>query len=97
MLLAEFIDGRDKIIAADCAGAEPLVEDIRKLMTVPLVQGTLKYAYKADPANAGYDCVADAGKNAMTADAGCVKSWAEAWAFAAAVLPQVHQLSLIHI
>ena len=72
-LLAKFIMGRDLIIDAKCAEAEPIVEDIRKLMTVPLVQGTLKYAYKADPANAGGECVADAGMNAMTASDGCVK------------------------
>jgi hypothetical protein len=90
-LLAKFIMGRDLIIDAKCAEAESLVDPIRAQMTVPLVQGTLKYAYKADPANAGGSCVADAGKNAMTASDGCVKSWAEAWAFAAAVLPQVHQ------
>jgi len=89
-LLAKFIEGRDKIIAADCAGAEPLVEDIRKLMTVPLVQGTLKYAFKADPANSAGDCTADASNTAMTAADGCVKSWSEGWAFAAAVLPQVY-------
>ena len=88
-LLAEFIKGRDLIIDAKCAEAESLVDPIRAQMTVPLVQGTLKYAYKADPANAGGECVADAGMNAMTASDGCVKSWAEAWAFAAAVLPQV--------
>ena len=87
-LLAEFIDGRDKIIAADCAGAEPIIDNIIKQMSIPLIQGTLKYAYWADPATAG-DCAADAGKNALTASDGCVKSWAEAWAFAAAVLPQV--------
>jgi hypothetical protein len=90
-LLAEFIKGRDLIIAADCAGAEPVVQKIIQLMTVPLVQGTLKYAFKADPANANGDCAADAGKNAMTASDGCVKSWAEGWAFAAAVLPQIDQ------
>ena len=92
-LLAKFIMGRDLIIDAKCAEAESLVDPIRAQMTVPLVQGTLKYAYKADPANAGGSCVADAGKNAMTASDGCVKSWAEGWAFAAAVLPQVHQCS----
>jgi hypothetical protein len=92
-LLAEFIKGRDLIIAADCAGAEPVVQKIIQLMTVPLVQGTLKYAFKADPANANGDCAADAGKNAMTASDGCVKSWAEGWAFAAAVLPQIDQCS----
>jgi len=90
-LLAEFIKGRDLIIAADCAGAEPVVQKIIQLMTVPLVQGTLKYAFKADPANANGDCAADAGKNAMTATDSCVKSWAEGWAFAAAVLPQIDQ------
>merc|ERR1740138_303176 len=90
-LLAEFIKGRDLIIAADCAGAEPVVQKIIQLMTVPLVQGTLKYAFKAEPANANGDCAADAGKNAMTATDSCVKSWAEGWAFAAAVLPQIDQ------
>jgi len=88
-LLAKFIMGRDLIIDAKCAEAESLVDPIRAQMTVPLVQGTLKYAYKADPTNAGGDCVADAGMNATTASDGCVKSWAEAWAFAAAVLPQI--------
>ena len=29
----------------------------------------------------------------MTASDGCVKSWAEGWAFAAAVLPQIDQCS----
>ncbi len=51
-LLAKFIMGRDLIIDAKCAEAESLVDPIRAQMTVPLVQGTLKYAYKADPANA---------------------------------------------
>ena len=89
-LLAKFIEGRDLIIDAKCAEAEPIVEDIRKLMTVPLVQGTLKYAFKADPANSAGDCTADASNTAMTAADGCVKSWSEGWAFAAAVLPQVY-------
>merc|ERR1719387_2858491 len=69
------------------------LKKIIQLMTVPLIQGTLKYAFKADPANANGDCAADSGKNAMTASDGCVKSWAEGWAFAAAVLPQIDQCS----
>mmetsp|Transcript_1033 Transcript_1033/g.2932 ORF Transcript_1033/g.2932 Transcript_1033/m.2932 type:complete len:540 (-) Transcript_1033:88-1707(-) len=89
-LLAKFIEGRDLIIAGKCAEAESLVDPIRAQMTVPLVQGTLNYALKAaDPANAISACVVDAGKNAMTASDDCVESWADAWAFAAAVLPQV--------
>ena len=63
-LLAKFIEGRDKIIAAD-SPAESLVDPIRAQMTVPLVQGTLKYAYKADPANAGRRLVADAGNERL--------------------------------
>ena len=89
-LLAKFIEGRDLIIDAKCAEAEPIVEDIRKLMTVPLVQGTLKYAFKADPANSAGDCTGDLANTAMTASDACIESWAEAWAFAAAVLPQVY-------
>merc|ERR1719311_1709409 len=92
-ILAEFIKGRDLIIAGSCDAAVPVIDEIIKLMTVPLVQGTLKYAFKADPANSAGDCAADAGKNAMTATDGCVKSWAEGWAFAAAVLPQLDQCS----
>jgi len=88
--LALAIQGRDLIIAASCAAAEPVVQAWRAQQTVPLVQGTLKYAFKADPANTAGDCTADAANTGLTADAGCAKSWAEGWAFAAAVLPQVH-------
>jgi hypothetical protein len=66
-------------------------------MTVPLVQGMLKYAWKADPAKSD-SCDGQAGNDAATVatnDAAnskdCAKSWAEGWAFAAAVLPQVHK------
>ena len=66
-------------------------------MTVPLVQGMLKYAWKADPAQSGGSCAGQAGNDAATvatndgSTGDCAKSWAEGWAFAAAVLPQVHQ------
>ena len=92
-ILAEFIKGRDLIIAGSCDAAVPVIDEIIKLMTIPLVQGTLKYAFKADPTNSAGDCSADAGKNALTATDGCVKSWSEGWAFAAAVLPQLDQCS----
>jgi hypothetical protein len=88
--LALAIQGRDLIIAASCAAAEPVVQAWRAQQTVPLVQGTLKYAFKADPANTAGDCTADAANTGLTADPACAKSWAEGWAFAAAVLPQVH-------
>ena len=63
-------------------------------MTVPLVQGMLKYAWKADPAKSG-SCAGQAGNDAATvatndgSTGDCAKSWAEGWAFAAAVLPQI--------
>ena len=65
-------------------------------MTVPLVQGMLKYAWKADPVK-GDSCDGQAGNDAATvatndgSTGDCAKSWAEGWAFAAAVLPQVHK------
>jgi len=90
-LLAEFIKGRDDILAALCAEAGSVIEEIIKQMSIPLIQGTLKYAYLSDPQTTTGYCAADAGKTAMTASDACVKSWAEGWAFAAAVLPQVHQ------
>ena len=64
-------------------------------MTVPLVQGLLRYAWKADPEmedscdgqeNTDADAVA---ANDDVANTDCAKSWAEGWAFAAAVLPQI--------
>ena len=92
-LLAEFIKGRDLIIAARCDEAEPVIDEIIKQMSIPLIQGTLKYAYQADPANSAEDCTADAANTAMTATDGCAKSWAEGWAFAAAILPRIDQCS----
>ena len=53
-------------------------------------QGLLKYAWKADPVN-GNSCNGEAGNNAATVAADCAKSWAEGWAFSAAVLPQIAQ------
>jgi len=93
MLLAEFIDGRDKIIAADCAGAEPIIDNIIKQMSIPLIQGTLKYAWLADPAIDGTWCAYEAGNTALDASDYCATAWADAWAFAAAILPRIDQCS----
>merc|ERR1719159_1248574 len=72
--------GRDKILNYDCYGADERFHDIVDQMTVPLVQGMLKYAFKSDPANAQGSC----------GTGSCDKEWAEGWAFAAAVLPRLH-------
>jgi hypothetical protein len=73
--------GRDKIKILDCYGAQVELDGIVDQMTVPLIQGMLKYAYKADPKNDGGVC--------KTAGTTCDKAWAEGWAFAAAVLPRL--------
>ena len=92
--IAKATEGMAYFVHTQLSCADPQLDTIFRnivsQMTVPLVQGMLKYAWKADPANAG-DCSADAGKAEAAVSSGCAQSWAEGWAFAAAVLPQVHK------
>ena len=85
--------GRDLLIQQKCTDARLATSfnSIISQMTVPLVQGMLKYAWKADPVQSGGSCASDAGKAEAAVSSACAKSWAEGWAFAAAVLPQVHK------
>merc|ERR1711871_711426 len=73
--------GRDEILAGECHTVAEEFDAIVDQMTIPLIQGMLKYSYKSDPA-AGSDC-------ASTGDS-CDKALAEGWAFAAAVLPRLN-------
>jgi len=80
--------GLEKILAADCAGvAEELAKFVVQ-MTIPLVQGLVRYLYLADPVVNGGSCSSN---GVCDYD----KEWAEAWAFAAAVLPQVDRCSSV--
>ena len=92
--IAKATEGMAYFVHTQLSCADPQLDTIFRnivsQMTVPLVQGMLKYAWKADPANAG-DCSADAGNAEAAVSSGCAQSWAEGWAFAAAVLPQVHK------
>ena len=92
--IAKATEGMAYFVHTQLSCADPqlgkIFDGIVSQMTVPLVQGMLKYAWKADPANAG-DCSADAGKAEAAVSSACAQSWAEGWAFAAAVLPQVHK------
>jgi len=45
-LIKLFNKGRDTINAGDCTGAEEIKDTIVDIMYVPLIQGTLRYAYK---------------------------------------------------
>merc|ERR1740115_32189 len=69
-----FATGRDLLQQGHCHKVRPVVEQIVSLMTVPLVQGTLRYAYKV-----GNVAAEQKAKNA-----------AEGSTFAAAVLPMVN-------
>ena len=78
-----FDQGRDEIQAEKCDDAAATLKKIIPLMTLPLVQGTVEYAYKSDPKST-YDC-----KHQAEGERDCLKEWAEGWAFAAAALPQI--------
>jgi hypothetical protein len=47
-LSVAFRRGQEEILVGNCAGVVPYKNDIVKLMTVPLIQGSLRYAYKCD-------------------------------------------------
>ena len=72
-ILVQFEAGRDALAAGTCSEAVALFPSIVSHMTLPLVQGTMRYAYLADA------------KGGEGADI----EIAEGWAFAAAVLPLV--------
>ena len=90
--LAAAIAGRDDITTAKCTGGVAQLKILTEQMTIPLVQGTLKYAWEADPAMTGSAC---AGQVAPF-DASCSKAWAKGWTFASAVLPQISACSWAH-
>ena len=73
-LFALFANGRDWLQQGRCSSVRPLVNQIVSLMTVPLVQGSLRYAYK----------------NSGAAQGASAKNAAEGATFSAAVLPLVY-------
>merc|ERR1719252_89664 len=58
-------NGRDKILAGECHTVAEEFDAIVDQMTIPLIQGMLKYAYLSDPA---------AGEKCAAAGAGCDKA-----------------------
>merc|ERR1719460_2998469 len=75
-----FPQGRDLLHEGRCSEVRPVVNQIVSIMTVPLVQGTLRYAWKT-----GQIGGVDNKPTDQTA-----KNSAEGSTFAAAVLPLVH-------
>merc|ERR1719191_2079583 len=75
-----FPKGRDLLLEGKCSEVRPVVNEIVSCMTVPLVQGTLRYAWKTGQIGGADNKLSD-----QTA-----KNSAEGSTFAAAVLPLVH-------
>merc|ERR1719482_305080 len=57
--------GRNALQQAKCADVPAQLVILTQQMTVPLVQGTLKYAWEADPAQTGSACAAKTVKDAL--------------------------------
>ena len=78
LLLAQFQEGERLLQTGQCDRVRPVVDEIISLMNVPLVQGSLRYAYKI-----GEQPEERSQKNA-----------AEGAIFTAAVLPLVHECNV---
>jgi hypothetical protein len=86
-LLTLFQRGRNLLMNLDCTAVRPVVDDIVAQMAVPLVQGTLRYAYKVGKFGPG-------GSNANAAGSDKLyKESAEGATFAFAVLPLLAKCS----
>merc|ERR1719424_571697 len=80
-----FAQGRDLLHAGSCSGVRAVVDQIVSIMTVPLVQGTLRYAWKVGQTKNTAGVLTDNKASDQSA-----KNAAEGSTFAAAVLPLVH-------
>jgi len=47
-LLNLFTEGKNNLLAGKCDAVKPMVDRIADIMSVPLIQGTLRYGYKVD-------------------------------------------------
>jgi len=79
-LTSLFSQGQRSLLVGECDKTVPIKNEIVKKMTIPLIQGTLRYAYK----------------QATTTPSKPMKEKGEGAIFAAAVLPQVHACNPEH-
>ena len=84
-LLADFTAGEALLKKGLCHAVRPIVDRIIKQMTVPLVQGSLRYAYKVGESISG---------EAKVGTDRSQKNAAEGAVFTAAVLPLVHECNV---
>merc|ERR1719506_284666 len=80
-----FPQGRDLLLEGKCSEVRPVVNQIVSIMTVPLVQGTLRYAWKTGQHKDSTGALVDNKPTDQSA-----KNSAEGSTFAAALLPLVH-------
>jgi len=73
-----FALGQHKLLQGECDAVRPIVNQITAQMTIPLIQGTLRYAYKVEFTSTPYNIL---------------KEKSEGATFAAAVLPRLHSCS----
>jgi len=52
-IIPKFTEGKNQLLAGECSAIPPLLNDIVKLMMIPLIQGSLRYAYKVDRQQGG--------------------------------------------
>ena len=89
-LFAEFALAQNYLWMAQCDQVRPVLNRIVPLMTIPLIQGTLRYAYKVGAYGPGGDNSYPTGSDDL------LKSNAEGATFAAACLPMIHACSAAH-
>lgn len=77
------ISGLEGTLTGDCASVETAFNAIVDISSIPLVQGLLKNVHDVDPAVNGGSC----SSGACSYD----EAWGEGWAFAAALLPRLHE------
>merc|ERR1712048_1265 len=53
-LLRQLEIGRHKLLTGKCEDTRPIIRKIVALMSIPLIQGTLRYAYMVDKQSGGY-------------------------------------------
>ena len=88
-LLNYFNQGRDFLVDGKCVEASDLIPQIVSQMTVPLIQGTLHYAYESDLWK-GDQREVKCSSSVVESAANKRKEIAAGWAFAAALIPQLH-------
>jgi len=86
-IFGSFEAGRDYLLAGNCDDAKVEMEQIQAQFLVPQIQGTLRYAFKADPAASELNGIGDKDDDTISKEQG------EAYIFAAGIIGHVNKCS----